>query len=142
MLSGSGFQVALGYIMRRQHLIFVKILTRILLNKSSKHMREQHVSMSRGMAIKRLNNKFADRVDLFSHLVGDKAHNTTVDFQAAQGSTLVAAGTETTSTFLSGRGVCAFLDGVLDRLLCQWKSRHRFVGRMLRIWGIGEWSLC
>jgi cytochrome P450 len=101
MLSGSGFQVALGYIMRRQHPIFVKILTRILLNKSSKHMREQHVSMSREMAIKRLNNKFADRVDLFSHLVGDKAHNTTVDFLAAQGSTLVAAGTETTSTFLS-----------------------------------------
>ena len=53
------------------------------------------------MAIKRLNNKFADRVDLFSHLVGDKAHNTTVDFLAAQGSTLVTAGTETTSTFLS-----------------------------------------
>ncbi|KAH8769743.1 cytochrome P40 monooxygenase [Hyaloscypha finlandica] len=101
MLSGSGFQVALGYIMRRQHPIFVKILTRILLNKSSKHMREQHVSMSRGMAIKRLNNKFADRVDLFSHLVGDKAHNTTVDFLASQGSTLVTAGTETTSTFLS-----------------------------------------
>ena len=64
-------------------------------------MGEQHVSMSREMAIKRPNNKFADRVDLFSYLVGGKAHNTTVDFLAAQGSTLVAAGTETTSTFLS-----------------------------------------
>lgn len=64
-------------------------------------MREQHISMSREMALKRINNKNVDRIDLFSHLVGDKAHNTTVDFLAAQGSTLVAAGTETTSTFLS-----------------------------------------
>lgn len=101
MLSGSGFQVALGYILRRQHPAFISLLKPLLLNKKSKHMREQHISMSREMALKRINSKNVDRVDLFSHLVGSKAHNTTVDFLAAQGSTLVAAGTETTSTFLS-----------------------------------------
>ncbi|KAH8593799.1 cytochrome P40 monooxygenase [Bisporella sp. PMI_857] len=103
VLSNSGFQVALGYIMRRQHPIFVSLLTKLLVNEKSKRSRAQYISMARGMATKRLNNNNKDvgHVDLFAHLLSEKQHNTSVEFLAAQGSTLVAAGSETSSTFLS-----------------------------------------
>jgi len=101
VLSNSGFQVALGYTMRRQHPLLVRVLTKLLVNEKSKRSREQYIAMARAMATKRMNDKDENKVDLFAHLLGEKGHNTTVDFLAAQGSTLVAAGSETAATFLS-----------------------------------------
>ncbi|KAK0113549.1 hypothetical protein ONS95_013800 [Cadophora gregata] len=101
VLSNSGFQVALGYTMRRQHPSVVWSLKKLLVNEKSRRSREQYIAMARAMATKRLNDKTLGRVDLFAHLLGEKGHNTTVDFLAAQGSTLVAAGSETAATFLS-----------------------------------------
>ncbi|KAH9223726.1 cytochrome P450 [Leptodontidium sp. 2 PMI_412] len=101
VLRNSGPQVALGYILRRQHPMLVSILTKLLVNEKARRSRVTYVSMTRAMAAKRLADKSAGRVDLFAHLISGKGEDTTLDFLAAQGSTLIAAGSETGATFLS-----------------------------------------
>lgn len=52
---------------------------------------------------KRLNNTEANkRKDFFSHLVKDGATAKNLDFLMANGSPLIMAGSETTSTFMAG----------------------------------------
>ncbi|KAL5324497.1 hypothetical protein ACEPPN_009043 [Leptodophora sp. 'Broadleaf-Isolate-01'] len=101
VLRNSGPQVALGYVLRRQHPVLVSILTKLLVNEKARRSRATYVSMTRAMAAKRLADKSAGRVDLFAHLISGKGEDTTLDFLAAQGSTLIAAGSETGATFLS-----------------------------------------
>ncbi|KAH0422790.1 isotrichodermin C-15 hydroxylase [Colletotrichum camelliae] len=73
MLANSGFQIALGYVVRRRW----KALQDLV----------------RGADV--------ERFDFFSHLLRDKSPEANIEFFASQGTTLVAAGTETTSTFMS-----------------------------------------
>lgn len=102
MLANSGFQIALGYVVRRRFKAFQKVVRYCLVNEKSKAMRNQYIQNARAQATKRLERgSDTQRFDFFTHLVGEKAPDATVDFLAAQGTTLVAAGTETTSTFLS-----------------------------------------
>ncbi|KAH6722505.1 cytochrome P40 monooxygenase [Leptodontidium sp. MPI-SDFR-AT-0119] len=101
VLRNSGPQVALGYVLRRQHPMLVSIFTKLLVNEKARRSRATYVSMTRAMAAKRLADKSAGRVDLFAHLISGKGEDTTLDFLAAQGSTLIAAGSETGATFLS-----------------------------------------
>lgn len=103
MLVNSGFQVALGFVVRRRSRLFQQAVRFCLTNEKSKHMRNSYVSRARNMAAQRLaRGADVSRFDFFTPLVGEKSPDATVGFLAAQGSTLVAAGTETTATFLTG----------------------------------------
>ncbi|TDZ39337.1 Cytochrome P450 monooxygenase BOA3 [Colletotrichum trifolii] len=102
MLANSGFQIALGYVVRRRWKAFQDLVRYCLLNEKSKKMRNKYLANARQAASQRL-QRGADvtRFDFFSHLLREKAPEANIDFFASQGSTLVAAGTETTSTFMS-----------------------------------------
>ncbi|OLN89765.1 Averantin hydroxylase [Colletotrichum chlorophyti] len=102
MLANSGFQIALGYVVRRRFKIFQDAVRYCLVNEKSKKMREEYIMSGRRMAAKRL-SRGADvpRFDFFSHLISEKNSEVNVDFLASQAGTLAAAGTETTSTFLA-----------------------------------------
>ncbi|KAL8296862.1 hypothetical protein RB601_003680 [Gaeumannomyces tritici] len=103
MLVNSGFQVALGFVVRRRARLFQQAVRFCLTNEKSKRMRNSYVSNARNMAAQRLaRGADVSRFDFFTPLVGEKSPDATVGFLAAQGSTLVAAGTETTATFLTG----------------------------------------
>lgn len=102
MLANSGFQIALGYVVRRRWKAFQDLVRYCLVNEKSKRMRNKYLANARQAASQRL-QRGADvnRFDFFSHLLREKAPEANIEFFASQGSTLVAAGTETTSTFMS-----------------------------------------
>ncbi|OJD32581.1 isotrichodermin c-15 hydroxylase [Diplodia corticola] len=104
MLAGSGPAVAVGFVLRRRHPVVVNLARWLLTNEKSKQMRALHLEKARGMAQKRLAKVGSDeggRADIFSHLLSAKGTTVESEWLSIQGSTLVAAGTETTSTFLS-----------------------------------------
>ncbi|KAF9873146.1 cytochrome p450 monooxygenase [Colletotrichum karsti] len=102
MLANSGFQIALGYVVRRRFRALQNVVRLCLVNEKSKSMRNKYVANSREKASQRLRRGAdVERFDFFSHLLREKAIEANIDFFASQGTTLVAAGTETTSTFMS-----------------------------------------
>ncbi|GKT90306.1 cytochrome p450 monooxygenase [Colletotrichum tofieldiae] len=102
MLANSGFQIALGYVVRRRWQGFQNLVRYCLVNKKSKMMREKYLANARHAASQRIRRGAnVERFDFFSHLLSEKTPEANIDFFASQGSTLVAAGTETTSTFMS-----------------------------------------
>jgi cytochrome P450 len=65
-------------------------------------MREDYICNAREKASQRLDRGAqVERFDFFAHLISSKTEQASLDFLAGQGTTLVAAGTETTSTFLT-----------------------------------------
>ncbi|GKT64112.1 cytochrome P450 monooxygenase [Colletotrichum tofieldiae] len=102
MLANSGFQIALGYVVRRRWEGFQNLVRYCLVNKKSKMMREKYLANARHAASQRIRRGAnVERFDFFSHLLSEKTPEANIDCFASQGSTLVAAGTETTSTFMS-----------------------------------------
>lgn len=102
MLANSGFQIALGYVVRRRWKALQDFVRFCLVNEKSKAMRTKYIANAREKASRRLQRGAdVERFDFFSHLLRDKAPEANIDFFASQGTTLVAAGTETTSTFMS-----------------------------------------
>ncbi|KAF4832352.1 Cytochrome P450 monooxygenase BOA3 [Colletotrichum tropicale] len=102
MLANSGFQIALGYVVRRRWKALQDLVRSCLVNEKSKTMRTKYIANAREKASRRLQRGAdVERFDFFSHLLRDKAPEANIDFFASQGTTLVAAGTETTSTFMS-----------------------------------------
>ncbi|GKT48734.1 cytochrome P450 monooxygenase hmp1 [Colletotrichum spaethianum] len=102
MLANSGFQIALGYVVRRRWKAFQNLVRYCLVNERSKVMRNKYLANARHAAAQRLQKGGnIERFDFFSHLLREKAPEANIDFFASQGSTLIAAGTETTSTFMS-----------------------------------------
>ncbi|OHW95097.1 cytochrome p450 monooxygenase [Colletotrichum incanum] len=102
MLANSGFQIALGYVVRRRWQGFQNLVRYCLVNKRSRMMRSKYLANARQAASQRIRRGAnVERFDFFSHLLREKAPEANIDFFVSQGSTLVAAGTETTSTFMS-----------------------------------------
>ncbi|TDZ67568.1 Cytochrome P450 monooxygenase BOA3 [Colletotrichum trifolii] len=102
MLANSGFQIALGYVVRRRWKALQDLVRYCLVNEKSKLMRTKYIANAREKARQRLERGAdVERFDFFSHLLREKAPEANIDFFASQGTTLVAAGTETTSTFMS-----------------------------------------
>ncbi|TDZ22090.1 Cytochrome P450 monooxygenase BOA3 [Colletotrichum orbiculare MAFF 240422] len=102
MLANSGFQIALGYVVRRRWKALQDLVRYCLVNEKSKSMRTKYIANAREKARQRLERGAdVERFDFFSHLLREKAPEANIDFFASQGTTLVAAGTETTSTFMS-----------------------------------------
>lgn len=102
MLANSGFQIALGYVVRRRWKALQDLVRYCLVNEKSKAMRNSYIANARAKANQRLERGAdVERFDFFSHLLREKAPEANIEFFASQGTTLVAAGTETTSTFMS-----------------------------------------
>lgn len=102
MLANSGFQIALGYVVRRRWQPIQEFVRYCLVNGKSRQMREDYIRNAREKASQRLaRGAEVERFDFFTHLVSGKAQDATLEFLSAQGTTLVAAGTETTSTFMA-----------------------------------------
>ncbi|KAF6839310.1 cytochrome p450 monooxygenase [Colletotrichum musicola] len=102
MLANSGFQIALGYVVRRRWKALQDLVRYCLVNEKSKAMRNNYIANARTKANQRLERGAdVERFDFFSHLLREKAPEANIEFFASQGTTLVAAGTETTSTFMS-----------------------------------------
>ncbi|KAL0936245.1 cytochrome p450 monooxygenase [Colletotrichum truncatum] len=134
MLANSGFQIALSYVVRRRWKALQDFVRYCLANEQSKKMRNNYIANSREKANNRLQRGAdVERFDFFSHLLREKAPEANIEFFASQGTTLVAAGTETTSTFMSALTYYLLqnprsLGRLRDELRCTFKQHSEIDG--------------